>query len=101
MKPQDSELAWKLQDCLDHDEEVTSRLRSHPDKSEGELMSDEEVEAYIEEGMRVLYIMSDHGSKVYLRCREDFFNDLSYLASIGRLSREDYDEITKPENYEA
>jgi hypothetical protein len=95
-----SELAWKLQDYIDNEEEVTPRIRENPHMSEGELMSDEEIENYIEDAMRSLYVMSDQGSKVYERCRDDFFNDLSYLASIGRISAEDYTEITKQENYE-
>lgn len=96
-----SELAWKLQDFIDNDaeEEITGRIRSNPDKSEGELMSDEEIEAYIDDAMKSLYVMADHGSKVFERCRDDFFGDLAYLHSIGRISQEDYAEITKVEEF--
>jgi len=96
----DAELSWKLQDYLDRKQEAPERLIANPERCEGELMSEDEIEEYINDAMRALMVMSEQGSERLEQVRSDFFADLEFLVSIDRLAADDYAEIIKPENYE-
>lgn len=95
----EAELSWKLADYQRHGIEPPSRLLNMPDACEGELMTDDEVEAYINDAMAALMILHDRGSERFATVQAAFFADLEYLVSIERLDVEDLAEIKKPENY--
>ncbi len=95
----EAELSWKLKDYLEKGQEPPERLIALPLACEGELMSDEEIEQYILDGVSTLKVLKDHGSARFEQVQSYFFADLKFLVSIDRLASEDYTELIKPENY--
>jgi hypothetical protein len=95
-----AELSWKLEDYERRELDPPDRLLLQPEACEGELMTDAEVEQYITDGMATIMILNDKGSPRLRAVKAAFFADLEFLVSIDRLAVDDYNDITKPENYE-
>ena len=57
-------------------------------------MSDEELELYIKDSLATIFILSESHSERLAAVKEDFVADLVRLVSLGRLSPDDYNEIT-------
>lgn len=93
-----SELAWKLDDYRTSDVTPPERVISHPLSTEGEMMTDEEVEEFIKDSIATLRILSDRSSKRYTDLYEHFCLDLAYLKLLGRIEEDDYNELTHPDN---
>lgn len=94
----EAELSWKLADYRRRGYEAPDRVEAHPDRCEGEMMSQAEIEAYIDETLQALYIMSDQGSTNLERVQAGFLADLKFLISIGRLTADEYQEIIESSN---
>jgi len=97
-KSPESELAWQLADYRAHQVEAPARCVSHPDSSEGELMSDDEIDELIKDSIATLRILADHRSERFESVLAAFKADLAYLATLGRISDDDYNELTHPDN---
>ncbi|HEY2004484.1 MAG TPA: hypothetical protein VGH44_05225 [Candidatus Saccharimonadia bacterium] len=93
-----SELAWQLADYQAAGMEPPRRLAANPDLTEGEVMTDEEVEAYITDSIATLRILADRQSDRYDAIYECYCSDLKYLTSLGRMSEDDYNELTSLDN---
>ena len=93
-----SELAWQLSDYNAAGVEPPRRLASNPDLTEGEVMTDEEIDAFITDSIATLRILADRNSDRYDAIYEIYCGDLKYLTSLGRMSEEDYNELTSPDN---
>ena len=93
-----SELAWQLADYNSAGLEPPRRIASNPDLTEGEVMTDQEIEAFITDSIATLRIMADRRSDRYDAIYENYCSDLKYLTSLGRMSEEDYNELTSPDN---
>ena len=93
-----SELAWQLADYQAAGIDPPGRLVRDPELTEGQVMSDEEIQAFITDSIATLRILSDRGSKRYDAIYENYRSDLKYLTSLGRMSEEDYNELTSPGN---
>jgi hypothetical protein len=94
----ESELAWTLADYEAQGLEAPDKIKSNPTKNEGEMMTDEEVEEHIKDSIATLRILSDHSSQRYIDIYEAFCADIAYLASLGRIDEDDYNELTHPDN---
>ena len=95
-----SELAWRSSDYLKAGAEVPDRLLDDPSVCEGELMSADEIEEYLADGLRALMILRDKKSEHYERIRQDFQADLDFLLKIGRIDEEQYNELTDEQSYQ-
>src|SRR5690242_14193362 len=93
-----SELAWQLADYTAAGVEPPRRVASNPELTEGEVMTDEEIEAFITDSIATLRILADRRSDRYDSIYENYCSDLKYLTSLGRMSEEDYNELTSPAN---
>ena|ERR1700735_3822746 len=93
-----SELAWCLADYLAQDVEPPARCIASPELTEGEMMSEEEVEQYIIDSIATLRILQDHSSPKLQEVLDTYKEDLAYLASVGSLSEDDYNELVHPDN---
>ena len=93
-----SELSWKLADYLEAGAEPPPRILSNPLKTEGEMMSDDEIEEYIKDSIATCRILLDKRSPRYEDLVGNYVADLAYLLSLGRISEEDYNELTEPDN---
>jgi hypothetical protein len=93
-----SELAWLLADYRAAKSDPPARIVSHPHQTEGEMMSDDEIEEFIKDSIATLRILSDHKSARYAEIYDTFCLDLRYLTDLGRMSEDDYTDLTSPEN---
>ncbi len=89
-----SELGWNLEDYQYHEAEAPDRIIKTPDACEGELMSDDEIQEYIEDSFQVIRVLADHNPEKSLKLRAILQDDLDFLAAIGRLETEDYNELS-------
>lgn len=93
-----SELSWKLADYLAADHEPPARITDNPEKTEGEMMTDEELDEYLKDSIATCRILLDKRSPRFEQLVEVYVADLTYLLSIGRIAEDDYNELTEPDN---
>ncbi|HEY6736474.1 MAG TPA: hypothetical protein VI322_02030 [Candidatus Saccharimonadia bacterium] len=93
-----SELAWLLADYRAAGVDAPARVVAHPDMSEGELMSDEEIEEFIKDSVATLRILSDKQSAQFDRVAGIFRADMAYLVTLGRLEEDEYNDLTNTTN---
>ncbi len=98
MKLPVSELAWHLADYHAAGIEPPARCVSNPELTEGEMMTADEVEEFIKDSIATLRILADKQSPRYPEVEQIFQADLAYLAAVGSISDEDYDELTSDTN---
>jgi hypothetical protein len=93
-----SELAWKLPDYRAANTEPPARCVSHPDRTEGQMMTDDEIDEFIKDSIATLRILSDRQSPRYATIYATFCADLDYLTKLGRITADDYNELIHPDN---
>jgi hypothetical protein len=93
-----SELAWTLADYRAAGTEPPSRVVSNPDLTEGEMMTDDEIEEFIKDSIATMRILADRHSARYEAIVANYRADLAYLVVIGRLTDDDYNDLTHPDN---
>ena len=92
------ELSWTLQDYRDAHVEPPARIIDHPERTEGEMMSDDEIEEYLKDSIATCRILLDKRSPRFEQLVGNYVADLAYLLSRGRISEDDYNELTEPDN---
>ena len=93
-----SELSWTLKDYRSQKLDPPGRILSHPDQTEGEMMTDDEIQAHIKDSMATCRILLDKQSPRFESLVAYYVADLSYLLSLGRISEDDYNDLTDPDN---
>jgi hypothetical protein len=93
-----SELAWKLAEYRATGTEPPARIVSNPELTEGEMMTDDEIEEFIKDSIATLRILSDKRSSRYNEIYEIFCADLAHLTALGRISQDDYNDLTQSNN---
>jgi hypothetical protein len=93
-----SELAWTLSDYEAAGQEAPGRIKSNPTMTEGEMMTADEVQEFIKDSIATLRILSDKKSARYEELELMFVTDLAYLAQVGQIDEDDYNELTSPDN---
>lgn len=97
MTPQ-SELSWTLVHYQAAGHEPPARIVSHPESTEGEMMSDEELDEYLKDSIATMRILLDKRSPRFEDLVANYVADLTYMLSIGRIAEDDYNELTEPDN---
>lgn len=98
MKRPASELAWRLGDFRAAGLEPPARCQSNPDLTEGEMMTADEVEEFVKDSIATIRILADKHSPRLTEVTQSYHADLAYLAEVGSLSEDDYNELTSPDN---
>ena len=93
-----SELAWTLNDYQSAGEEPPERVRDNPELTEGEMMTADEVTEFIKDSIATLRILSDKKSPRYDELVDQYLLDLAYLAEVGAVDEDDYNELTDEAN---
>lgn len=93
-----SELSWKLEDYVNAGSEPPARITANPGQTEGEMMSDDELEQYLKDSVATCRIMLDKRSPRYELVVAGYVADLTYLLSLGRITEDDYNDLTEPDN---
>lgn len=94
-----SELAWTLADYQREGQEAPGRVESNPAKTEGEMMSEDELEQHLSDSVQTVMILRDKNSERAEQVWGIFKDDLDYLLSIGRIDDDQYNELTDEQNY--
>lgn len=93
-----SELRWTLTDYRRENVDPPARIVDNPEKTEGEMMSDDEIQEYIKDSIATLRILADKKSPRYDDLMYNYMDDLAYLEELGAISEDDYNELTHPDN---
>lgn len=93
-----SELAWTLADYRAANVEPPARIISNPDKTEGEMMNETEVEEFIKDSIATLRILADKASPRYKHLLDNYLLDLAYLNQVGAIGEDDYNDLIHPDN---
>lgn len=93
-----SELCWVHKDYQEAKVDPPARIVSHPDQTEGNMMTDDEIQEYIKDSIATCRILLDKRSQAFEQLVANYVADLSYLQSIGRITEEDYNDLTQPDN---
>jgi hypothetical protein len=93
-----SELAWVMSDYEEAGIEPPARCVSNPESTEGQMMTEEEVEEFIKDSIATLRIMSDSQSEHWESLADTYRADLAYLVEVGSLSEDDYNDLIHPDN---
>lgn len=91
-------LAWKLEDYQDANEEAPSILFDFPEKTEGELMSEEDLANWVIDTRKTFRVVRDQDAEVFNRLYQDFILDVEYLTKIGKIDEDTADEILNLED---
>jgi hypothetical protein len=93
-----SELSWRLSDYRTAEVEPPGRIISNPERTEGEMMTDDEIEEFIKDSIATLRILADRHSDRLAEVQANYQADLAYLLSLGRMNEADYNELIHPDN---
>lgn len=93
-----SELTWTLAEYEEAGREAPESVASTPEMCEGDLMSNEEVEAFIKDSVATLRLLHDKQSPRYEAVVEIFMADMQALVELGRLEEDEYNELIAPSN---
>ena len=94
----ESELSWKLADYITFNVEPPARIVDNPESTEGEMMSDEELDEYLKDSIATMRILLDKRSPRFEELVANYVADLTFLMSTGRIAEDDYNELTDPDN---
>ena len=89
----ESEFAWKLVDYKKHDVEPPERIIENPELTEGDMMTEDEIEEYFKDSLAVMAVMRDSNAARANQVRGMFLTDLAYLRKINRIEDSLYDEL--------
>jgi hypothetical protein len=93
-----SELAWQLADYHAAGVEPPARVASNPTGTEGQMMTDDEIQEFIKDSIATLRVLSDRESARYVEVYQGYCLDLAYLTELGRITEDDYNDLTSPDN---
>ena len=61
-------------------------------------MTEDEVECYIGDCVNVLMVLNDQNSDVFNKVKAAFITDMDNLLELGRITPDEYNEITSDDN---
>ncbi len=62
------------------------------------VMTEDEVECYIDDCVRVLMVLRDQTSPVFEKVKKAFIGDMDNLLELGRITPDEYNEVTSDDN---
>ena len=83
-----SDLSWNLGDYRENHREVPERIKANSKKTEGELMSDEEIEKWFLESVETLKVLRGENDEIFKKIHRGFLNDIEYLIKLSRLDND-------------
>ena len=93
-------LAWTLEDYEIWEEEPPDCLLQYQGKTEGQLMSDFEIEGWVSDNFKALSVLKEENSEAFERVHRDFLADLAYLNEIGKIEEELFNELSGRDIYD-
>ena len=93
-------LSWQLIDYQNNNLEIPDRIKKYPHKTEGEMMSAEEIEFWLADSMKTLQVLKEEDGKVFQKIHKGFLIDLEYLLSLGKIEEDVLEYILDEENFD-
>ncbi len=95
-----SRLAWTQADFEIADEEVPEKLKIDDIHTEGELMSREEIDTWIEDTYKTFCVVREQSIEIFNKLFDEFTVDIHYLLELGKIDSEEADKLTNKANYQ-
>ena|SRR3972149_5523015 len=92
-------LFWKLKDYKKNGIEAPEELYKNPEKTEGELMGESDIENWILDTIKVFKVIKGEDKKLFEKLYKIFVQDVSYLEELGRLNKDQAENILNNENF--
>lgn len=86
-------LSWKLGDYKKNNIEPPEELIKSPERTEGELMSDTEVQIWFQDCYKTLLALKDEDKELYEDLRNVFIRDIQHLIEVEKISEDALDEL--------
>lgn len=93
-------LSWRLKDYHNSKIEVPARIRENSQKTEGEMMSEEEIENWMIDSLKTLEILEEENADVFARIYKGFLADLEYLGELGKIEEDVLLYIKEKNNFD-
>ncbi|OIP23300.1 hypothetical protein COX95_04155 [bacterium CG_4_10_14_0_2_um_filter_33_32] len=84
----EGDLSWNLADYNKRKEDPPARIKKNPLKTEGELMTDEEMENWFLQSVQTLKVIKEENGEIFMRLHEGFISDLEYLLRLGKIEKD-------------
>lgn len=95
-----AELSWIKVDYEAFGYEAPERVIRYPDKTEGEMMSEEEIECWFVNNLKLLPVVKEEHPELFPELYKGFCLDIEYLFSLGRVSEEVAEFVFDQRNFE-
>lgn len=92
-------LSWKLKDYQKYGIEAPEELLENPDKTEGELMSNFEINNWVLDTIKTFRIIEEEDKTLFLKLYKVFVQDIKYLKKIKRLTAKQVENIIDINNF--
>lgn len=86
-------LSWCPKDYEAWDLEIPNVIIDNPGKTEGEMMSEEDIEAWLKESFRVLLVVKEENVDLFQKLHNDFIQDINYLYEIEKIDIEALEKL--------
>ncbi len=92
--------AWEIDDYEIWDLEPPTCLLDNPSLTEGQLISQEELENWFMDSTKTLKVLKQTDSKNFQKIYQGFVLDVKYLLSIDRIEEESLNHVLDKTNFE-
>lgn len=95
-----AELSWVKVDYEAFGCEIPERIIKNPNKTEGEMMTDEEIESWFVDNLKSLPVIKEEYSELFSDLYKGFCLDAEYLFSLGRINEDVVEFVFDQRNFE-
>lgn len=99
-KKKEAILSWTYQDYLECNIDAPDRVVENSSKTEGEMMSDDEIESWFLDSLKTMEVMKEEDLAAFERIHRGFILDLEYLFKLGRIEEDILDYARDIRNFD-
>jgi len=94
-----SPLSWNRAKFIEMGEEIPDKLLEDDLHTEGELMTQEELEAWTLDSIKTFCVVRETNETLFEELFQEFTEDLGYLVFLGKISDTDAHELLNKKLY--
>lgn len=95
-----AELSWVKIDYEVFDYETPERIIKNPEKTEGEMMNDGEIEQWFIDNLKTLPVIKEEHPELFPELYRNFCLDIEYLFSINRIGEDVVEFVFNKSNFD-
>lgn len=92
-------LSWKVADYKNNNIEVPEDIEKTPHKTEGELMSEADIEKWYIDIIRTCKVLREQDEDLFEELYIDFVADISYLRDIDKITPGQAEQLLDKNNF--